>query len=91
MSGAWPGLGRTDQVAETLRSGIPASGLSEIEFELTPHGAALGLAEVLPPGGLDLRVSGHGRGERSSAATTDLPITMRLAEPPEPCDWLWSA
>jgi hypothetical protein len=27
-----------------------------------------------------------GRGERDSPATNDLPITMRLAEPPEPCD-----
>ena len=25
-----------------------------------------------------------GRGERDSPATNDLPITMRLAEPPEP-------
>jgi hypothetical protein len=32
-----------------------------------------------------------GRGERDSPATTDLPITMRLAEPPEPFDWLLSA
>lgn len=32
-----------------------------------------------------------GRGERHSPATTDLPITMRLAEPPEPFDWLRSA
>jgi hypothetical protein len=32
-----------------------------------------------------------GRGERDSPATNDLPITMRLAEPPEPCDWLKSA
>jgi hypothetical protein len=32
-----------------------------------------------------------GRGERHSPATTDLPITMRLAEPPEPCEWLRSA
>ncbi len=30
-----------------------------------------------------------GRGERHSPATTDLP--MRLAEPPEPFDWLESA
>ena len=29
-------------------------------------------------------------GERHSPATTDLPITMRLAEPPEPFDWLRS-
>ena len=26
----------------------------------------------------------NGRGERSSPATNDLPITMRLAEPPTP-------
>lgn len=32
-----------------------------------------------------------GRGERHSPATTDLPITMRLAEPPEPFDWLRTA
>lgn len=32
-----------------------------------------------------------GRGERHSPATTDLPITMRLAEPPQPCDLVRSA
>jgi hypothetical protein len=32
-----------------------------------------------------------GRGERVRAATNDLPITMRLAEPTEPFDWLRSA
>jgi hypothetical protein len=32
-----------------------------------------------------------GRGERDSPATNDLPITMRLAEPPELSDWLKSA
>jgi len=31
-----------------------------------------------------------GRGERDSPATTDL-LVMRLAEPPEPCEWLKSA
>ena len=36
-------------------------------------------------------VSRVGRGERDSPATTDLPTTMRLAEPPEPFDWLRSA
>jgi hypothetical protein len=35
---------------------------------------------------------GHfGRGERHSPATTDLPVTMRLAESPEPFDWLRNA
>jgi hypothetical protein len=32
-----------------------------------------------------------GRGERGCPATIDLPVTMRLAEPPEPCEWLRSA
>ncbi len=32
-----------------------------------------------------------GRGERHCPATNDLPVTMRLAEPPEPCEWLRSA
>jgi hypothetical protein len=33
----------------------------------------------------------HPRTLRDSPATNDLPITMRLAEPPEPCEWLRSA
>ena len=32
-----------------------------------------------------------GRGERGCPATNDLPITMRLSQPPEPMDWLESA
>jgi hypothetical protein len=32
-----------------------------------------------------------GRGERGCPSTNDLPIIMRLAEPPEPCEWLRSA
>ncbi len=33
---------------------------------------------------------GNGRGERHSPATIDH-LVMRLAEPPEPCEWLRSA
>ena len=51
-------------VAEALLSGIRALGFRKIEFELTPHGAALGLAEALPAAGLELRVTGSGRGVR---------------------------
>ncbi len=51
-------------LAETLFSGIRVLGFREIEFELTPHGAALGLAEALPAAKLELRISGYGRGER---------------------------
>ena len=32
-----------------------------------------------------------GRGERDSPATNDLPVTMRLAEPPEPFELVRSA
>jgi hypothetical protein len=32
-----------------------------------------------------------GRGERDCPATNDLPVTMRLAEPPDPWAWLQSA
>ena len=39
-------------------------------------------------GFLGTKESRSGRGERDSPATNDLPITMRLAEPPEPCHWL---
>ena len=42
-------------------------------------------------GELEVEVRKTGRGERTSADTNDLPITMRLAEPPEPCEWLRSA
>ena len=42
-------------------------------------------------GALSTKEGRSGRGERDSPATTDLPITMRLAEPPEPFDWLRSA
>jgi hypothetical protein len=33
----------------------------------------------------------NGRGERDCPANNDLPITPRLADPPEPCEWLLSA
>ena len=83
------GRGRR-MLAETLFSGVRALGFREIEFELTPLGAALGLAEVLPPGGLELRVSGYGRGERASASLTQQPLRFlminRTPREAPPCD-----
>ena len=62
------------------------------------HGEAkalLGLlreASALGPVTLLLRGFGtDGRGERGCPATNDLPVTMRLAEPPESGEWLRSA
>jgi len=49
---------------------------------------------TMPPDELRLRRARKllgDRGERHCRATSDLPITMRLAEPPEPSDWLRSA
>jgi hypothetical protein len=51
----------------------------------------LGAPRRLPRACEQDRRVGNGRGERDSPATNDLPITMRLAEPPEPMDWLKSA
>jgi len=84
------GRGRR-MLAEALFSRIKARGFREIEFELTENAAALGLGAAVPAEGLELRISGYGRGERDCPATTDLPTIMRLAEPPEPCEWLRSA
>ena len=62
------------------------------KYELTPDALDLGLDAALPAV-LELghQIGEFGRGERDSPATTDLPITMRLAEPPEPFDWLRTA
>ncbi len=67
-------------------------GFERMEYELTPDAIALGLDAALPAV-FDLRdqIGEFGRGERRCPATTDLPITMRLAEPPAPCGWLRSA
>lgn len=41
-------------------------------------------------GVLSVKEGQYGRGERHCPATTDV-LIMRLAEPPEPCEWLRSA
>jgi hypothetical protein len=58
-------------------------GFQRLEYELTPDAIDLGLDAALPPI-LELRsqIGEFGRGERDSPATNDLPISMRLAEPP---------
>jgi hypothetical protein len=52
-------------------------------------------AEVFGSGTLDVPLvcsnGQSGRGARDCPATTDLPVTMRLAELREPCDWRRSA
>jgi len=67
-------------------------GFERMEYELTSDAIALGLDAALPAVfELQDQIAEFGRGERDSPATNDLPITMRLAEPPEPSEWLKSA
>ncbi len=72
-------------IAESLFERIDVLGLQQMRIAPTQAAIAHGLAEVWG------RSVGYGRGERNSPATNDLPITMRLAEPPEPWAWLQSA
>ena len=65
-------------------------GPNEIWFYPSVEAEARGWGAAMS-GGLRIEERKTGRGERPSPATTDLPITMRLAEPPEPFDWLRSA
>ena len=67
-------------------------GFQRMEYELTPDAIELGLDAALPAV-YELRnqIGEFGRGERDSPATNDLPITMRLAEPPEPVELVRSA
>jgi hypothetical protein len=73
-------------LAEALFERVEVLGLRRMRIEPTPSAVAAGLSEAFSRAS-----AGHGRGERHSPATTDLPITMRLAGPPEPFDWLRSA
>jgi DNA invertase Pin-like site-specific DNA recombinase len=60
-------------------------GFERMEYELTSDAIELGLDAALPAVyELRSQIGEFGRGERDSPATNDLPIVMRLAEPPEP-------
>jgi hypothetical protein len=65
--------------------------VSDYTFALTAHAKAHGWDMAFGPGVVSSSISQSGRVERDSAATNDLPITMRLSEPPEPFDWLRGA
>ena len=73
-------------LAESLFERVEVLGLRRMHLEPTPAAVAGGLVEASSSAS-----AGYGRGERDSPATNDLPITMRLAEPPEPSYWLQSA
>jgi hypothetical protein len=76
-------------IAEALFSRIEVLGAREATIHLTETADAHGFVAAIRDR-LDVNV-GCGRGERDRPTTNDLPITMRLAEPPEPSEWLQSA
>ena len=74
------------RLADSLFERVEDLGLRRMHLEPTPAAVAAGLADAFSSAS-----AGVGRGERGCPATNDLLITMRLAEPPEPCEWLRSA
>ena len=70
---------------------IDVLGVTDITFTLTAHAKARGSDAAFGAGDLRVKEGQSGRGERDSPATNDLPITMRLAEPPEPFELVRSA
>jgi hypothetical protein len=78
-------------IAEAVFERIDVLGVTDYTFTLTAYAKAHGWDAAFGAGDQSISIGRSGRGERDSPATTDLPITMRLAEPPEPFDWLRSA
>ena len=63
---------------------IDVLGVTDCTFTLTAYAKARGWDAAFGAGIVRVKEGQSGRGERDSPATTDLPVTMRLAEPPEP-------
>jgi hypothetical protein len=78
-------------IAEAVFERIDVLGATDFTFTLTAHARARGWDAAFGAGVVRAQEGQSGRGERHSPATTDLPITTRLGEPPEPFDWLRSA
>jgi hypothetical protein len=94
LPGLWADSGpeARQAIATAVFARTDVLGFERMEYELTSDAIGLGLDGALPATfELGDQIGEFGRGERDSPATTDLSITMRLAEPPEPCEWLRSA
>jgi len=78
-------------IAEAVFERIDVLGVTDYTFTLTAQAKARGWDAAFGAGVVRVKEGRSGRGERDSPATNDLPITMRLAEPPEPSYWLQSA
>jgi len=66
---------------------IDVLGANDFTFTLTAAAKARRWDAAFGAGVVRTKDGQSGRGERDSPATNDLPITMRLAEMAEPCDW----
>ena len=78
-------------IAEAVFERIDVLGSNDFTFALTARAKAHGWDAAFGAGDQSISIGQSGRGERHCPATTDLPVTMRLAEPPGPCEWLRSA
>jgi hypothetical protein len=78
------------RIVQALFEQVEVLGPNEVWLDPSVEAEARGWAAAMS---VEFRVEEckTGRGERDSPATNDLPITMRLAEPPEPCDLVRSA
>ena len=78
-------------IAEAVFEQIDVLGVTDYTFTLTAQAKARGWDAAFGAGVVRAKEGRSGRGERDSPATNDLPITMRLAEPPEPVELVRSA
>ena len=78
-------------IAEAVFERIDVLGVSDYTFTLTAHAKARGWDAAFGAGVVRVQEGRSGRGERDSPATNDLPIVMRLAEPPTPLELVRSA
>ncbi len=78
------------RILQALFARVEVLGPNQLWLVPSAEAEARGLGPLFT-GEFRTKVRQTGRGERDSPATNDLPITMRLAEPPEPYDWLRSA
>jgi hypothetical protein len=78
-------------IAEAVSGRIVVLRATDLTFTLTAHARARGWDAAFGVRVVSTKEGQSGRGERGCPATTDLPVIMRLAEPPEPCEWLRSA
>jgi hypothetical protein len=85
-----PDAGR-HAIAEAVFERIDVLGVNDFTFTLTAHARARGWDAAFGAGVIRVKEGRSGRGERGCPATNDLPVTMRLAEPPESGEWLRSA